>query len=188
MMNDQMIIDIKIEEKKINELLKMIETSFEYEKTKDVLRDLIPFQQKHTICFSVEELGLLRLTKKACVNLADSYLNSELHNQAKIIYEFILKYFPEDNDVIRKHTSSQLELAIEGIQNYMYNEARSLLNEIIKKNRKHISAMINLGVLDVLEQKFDDAKRTFQKVLEIEPGNDVALENLQHVMQTKKRK
>ena len=60
------------------------------------------------------------------------------------------------------------------IENSNYNESRLLVEEIIKRKPEHISALIDLGVLNVLEQKFEEAKKIFEKVLRLDPENDVA--------------
>jgi len=48
----------------------------------------------------------------------------------------------------------------------------------LKKNPKNIKALINLGIMYYEFNMEERAIQTFQKVLEIEPDNDIAKENL----------
>jgi len=101
--------------KDINQILKMIEMAFESGKEQEFFNILIPYQKKHSLNFSAKDLGLLLLSKKSCISLADLYENSGLYNQAQVIYEFVLKYFPEDDELVKKYTASQLKFTKENV-------------------------------------------------------------------------
>ena len=50
---------------------------------------------------------------------------------------------------------------------------------ILKKNPKDISAQIRLGKAQIHNKEFQDAVKTFKKVLSVDPINQIALKNLQ---------
>jgi MoaA/NifB/PqqE/SkfB family radical SAM enzyme len=57
------------------------------------------------------------------------------------------------------------------------NRARHLLLAALNMDRNNIDAMNNLAVVEIMEEKFTEADSILNKILSLDPGNDVANDN-----------
>ncbi len=72
-----------------------------------------------------------------------------------------------------------LDKAIELFNNYKLDEAKDILEDIVKSEPEHIEALVTLGKIHSRTQSYGDAMNIFQKVLELQPGNSEAETGLQ---------
>jgi tetratricopeptide (TPR) repeat protein len=64
------------------------------------------------------------------------------------------------------------------IEEGRYDSARLILEDLLITEPKNISALIDIGVLNALEGNDEEAIKCFQQVIEYDPENEIALENL----------
>jgi hypothetical protein len=63
-------------------------------------------------------------------------------------------------------------------------KARIILNEILIAHPTHIDALNNLTVLEIMDLNWRVAAVTIQKVISLDPSNEIALQNLQYLERT----
>lgn len=59
-----------------------------------------------------------------------------------------------------------------------FEDAKIILNEILKSDDTYADALNDLAVIDILEQNYDDAYAKINKVFQLEPNNQNAADNL----------
>jgi tetratricopeptide (TPR) repeat protein len=139
--------------------------------------------------------GLLITTRinvsNALNTLGDVYFASGLYTTAAKIYEKSLELYP-GNDLITikfnkvKNINDEpvddtlliINLAEMAIEEGRYDSARLILEDLLITEPKNISALIDIGVLNALEGNDEEAIKCFQQVIEYDPENEIALENL----------
>ena len=67
------------------------------------------------------------------------------------------------------------------IQAKKYEQARLVLMLIIRDNPDCIEALNDLGVVEILEGKYQSGLELFNEVIKIDPGNEDALGNIEYV-------
>jgi len=162
----------------LGEILKAYDIFIEFKNKQPAIIDDIVFQSKIIIT-------------DALITLGDVYYSSGLYAQSNKIYEVLLKLIPGDRLLMNKINEIEnqseetvdnlllkLRLAELAIEESRFDTARLILEDILSHDSKNISALIDLGVLNALETKNSEALHYFEKVLEIEPSNEIALENL----------
>ena len=60
----------------------------------------------------------------------------------------------------------------------LYKKAKALYKNIIKTNSEHYAALIKLGDMQSLHQKYDKSETTYLQVLKLQPENHSALFSL----------
>lgn len=71
--------------------------------------------------------------------------------------------------------------AKQALQNGYIQRAKELLTKVLNQSPNNIKALNNLAVTKILEKDWDFARNTLQKVLELDPSNNVALENVKYL-------
>lgn len=85
---------------------------------------------------------------------------------------------------MKENESELIELAENYIQQEKYPEATVLLNQILSEiNQDSIIALNDLAVIQILENKFQNALEYLNKVLLLEPLNELAINNLTYLKQ-----
>jgi glycosyltransferase involved in cell wall biosynthesis/Tfp pilus assembly protein PilF len=64
------------------------------------------------------------------------------------------------------------------IEQKQYSEAREILKKILEIDNKHVDALNNLAVIEIIEKNFIPARSLLEKVLNIDSTNEIALENI----------
>jgi tetratricopeptide (TPR) repeat protein/ADP-heptose:LPS heptosyltransferase len=67
--------------------------------------------------------------------------------------------------------------AIENFQKGNFDASASLLKQILKLQQKNITALILLGLVNVSQKKYTEAKNSFKKALSVDPDNYSAIFN-----------
>ncbi len=129
--------------------------------------------------------------------LGNVFYSAGLLRQAKILFEFALTLNYLSHEVNVKSTELAfrdfsdlsfpkkieddyifLLLAENAIEFGNLDTSRLILEYMLQKNKKNINVLIDLGVLNVLEEKHDEAIILFCEVLKYDPNNETAKENL----------
>ncbi|AFN75411.1 hypothetical protein MROS_2181 [Melioribacter roseus P3M-2] len=123
--------------------------------------------------------------------LGDVYFASGLYKMAAKVYEKSLELYPGNdlitikfnkvknvNDEPVDYTLLIINLAEMAIEERRYDSARLILEDLLITEPKNISALIDIGVLNALEGNDEEAIKCFQQVIENDPENEIALENL----------
>lgn len=121
--------------------------------------------------------GLLRHAKIIYeLALSINYLSHEVNVKSTELafHDYSGVSFPEkfDDDNIL------LLLAENDIEYGHLNNSRLILEYLLQKNKMNLNVLIDLGVLNVLEEKYDEAINIFNEVLIYDPNNETAKENL----------
>lgn len=96
--------------------------------------------------------------------LGDTYYELQDYQKAKEEYQRAVNLGPTFID-------KKLKLAKAHLQLSEYKNAEELLFDILKRNGKYLIAKTILGLCYYRQQKFVDAKKQWQEVLEIDPVN-----------------
>lgn len=73
------------------------------------------------------------------------------------------------------------EQAVDAAINYRWDEAISINNELLEFDPENLGAYLRLGYIYLQSRKLSDAKKSYQKALKIQPGSQIAKENLERV-------
>lgn len=82
-----------------------------------------------------------------------------------------LSEIPQDRETL-------LELGKLYFLNSQFDEAATRFEAVLEQDSQNVSAQYNLGVALVALKRAEEAKAAFQRVLDIEPGNTAAQEEL----------
>ncbi len=87
---------------------------------------------------------------------------------------------PKHPETIYDNANRQrlLEDSEEAIQTGNLQRAEQILHVMLIHNSQDVEALNDLAVVDVLRRSWDDAKNTISRILEIDPNNTVARQNL----------
>ena len=69
-----------------------------------------------------------------------------------------------------------------------YDKSMADIAQTLKLEPKHIGAISGMGLIDIEQEKFEDAEKAYKRVLEISPKNLGAQKNLETVRELIKRK
>lgn len=72
--------------------------------------------------------------------------------------------------------------AVDAAVNFNWQNAVDLNKQIIQQENNNLSAYLRLGFALLQLQKYDPAKKIYQKALRLQPNNIVAKENLERIM------
>ena len=127
--------------------------------------------------------------------LIEIYLISGKYDQLKILFELNPAFIPNNisiddvfNEAKELTNSSNLDneqillvLAENALEQGKYDFTEKVLKALVKSDENNINILIDLGVLHVLKNELYDSEKYFQKVLELDPGNKLVLENLSYL-------
>jgi tetratricopeptide (TPR) repeat protein len=156
---------------------------------------LIGYKDMYPVFTETETIELIPAMADSIIALGDVYLSADLYMEAKKIYELAAKITPNDAELNQKiaYSESQkevpageidiltlkLRLAELEIEKQTFNKAKIFLEDILLTDTKNVSALIDYGVLNALDDRRDEAIRFFKNVLELDPENEIAKENLE---------
>ena len=116
---------------------------------------------------------LLKVLKEDPKNaMAEKYIS--------ILDEKIIAEKKERNWNSKKSLENILE-AERLIEEGSYEEAKKILLKLLTVEPKHLEAVNDLSVIFILEKQFEQAIELIQFVLRIDPGNDVAVGNMEYL-------
>jgi SAM-dependent methyltransferase len=76
-------------------------------------------------------------------------------------------------------------MAEKEIECHNLEKAKLLLNEAINIDNKSIEAIIDLAVINIIETNYDEALINLKSILQLEPGNEIAISNLDYLLENK---
>jgi glycosyltransferase involved in cell wall biosynthesis/lipoprotein NlpI len=137
----------------------------------------------------------------ACAGLAEVFYQTGIYNTAKEMFEWALKLddknqFAEERlqKINRENNMQNTNMAAENsahfqkleraenlINNEKYSDARLILNEILNEDNKHVDALNDLSVIEILEGNFYRATEMISEIIDIDPQNEVAKDNLMNL-------
>jgi len=149
-----------------------------------------------------EELKLNSSSSRACVGLADTFLAIGMTNESKTMLEWGIKNNPGDDALFQRLVNLNKELGLEqfdytlseevntlelirqseeliGSENLV--EAEKILLEIVSLIPSNVDALNNLSVIYILTGNYKAAVSKLERVFSIEPGNEVAADNLNYL-------
>ena len=140
-------------------------------------------------------------SSEVCAGLGEVFFQSGINDSAKEMFEWALKLdnnnefakeqllkinrennmLNTNNEAVNPVHFQKLEQAEELINAENYSSARSLLDEIISEDKKHVDALNDLSVIEILEGNFYGAAEMISKIIDIDPQNEVAIDNLMNL-------
>lgn len=143
---------------------------------------------------------------RACLGLAEIFNSSELYEEAKTMYEWAIKNgdkdhltvsklgvvniklgLPENDNSLAgavKETNYSIQDAEELINKSDLKGAAEILDQLLEDNPGNIDALNDYAVINIMQKDFEAALQNINKVIELDPQNEVALENLQFIEQS----
>lgn len=152
----------------------------------------IEFLQELSIQHSLPAVTGHPLVKDGLEAFGDVCFSAELPMLSNSIYRvaaplFPAGYFDSRSDQEHRITESQpltlseteikLNLARLAMETSRTEIANALLTSVLNTDRENVAALIDFGVLSVMEQKIEQADTYFLQALELDPENEIALEN-----------
>lgn len=162
----------------------------------------------HLKKYSIAEKSLKTLlavdpkNSKACFGLGELYNALNKFKEAKAMYNKAIKYGYSSavikekiNDISKRQQemnssfkvvkfNSTIEDAEELINKANYKGAKEILNKLLSKDANNIDALNDLAVVNIIENNFEEALKSIDKVINLNPNNEIALENLKYIEQT----
>jgi tetratricopeptide (TPR) repeat protein len=140
-------------------------------------------------------------SSEACAGLGEVFYNAEIYDSAKTMFEWAIKYNSEDtfaqnrlseinkdfsseqsNDTDEADkTKSTIDNAEQLIAENKFDEARRELNNILNNSSNNIDALNDLSVVEILCENYEEAAKTISKILDFDPQNEIAIENLDYL-------
>lgn len=142
---------------------------------------------------------------KACLGLAETFYKAELFEEAKTMYEWAIKNGENKNEVWNKLNSINQQLDLQENHNSLElsreNElptiqqaeelinksdlinAEKILRQILNSNPNNIDALNDYAVVHIMQNNYQPALEIINKVIQVDPSNEVALDNLKYIEQ-----
>jgi len=143
----------------------------------------------------------------ACAGLGDLYIQYNMAQEAKTMFEWAVKnnpenqaaldslakantmlgYSPKHNSLALKNVNplraieQKLDEAEELISQDKTNEAELLLREVLANDPDNVIALNNLSVIEIMHGNYEAAVQVITKVLTQNPEDDIALANMQYL-------
>ncbi len=73
------------------------------------------------------------------------------------------------------------EQAVDAAINYKWDKAIEINNELLRVDPENLGAYLRLGYIYLQSRKLNDAKKSYQKALNIQPASQIAKENLERI-------
>jgi len=84
----------------------------------------------------------------------------------------------EETDSFQEKLNTQIKKAEELIGADHLDDAKEILETILLAEPNNIDSLIDLAVIEIIKNNFEDAKKKLNIVLNLDPGNPIATENL----------
>ncbi|HET54806.1 MAG TPA: tetratricopeptide repeat protein [Ignavibacteria bacterium] len=142
---------------------------------------------------------------KACLGLAETFYKAKLFEEAKTMYEWAIKNGENKNEVWNKLNSINQQLDLQENHNSLElsreNElptiqraeelinksdlinAEKILRQIFNSNPNNIDALNDYAVVHIMQNNYQHALEIINKVIQIDPSNEVALDNIKYIEQ-----
>lgn len=142
---------------------------------------------------------------RACLGLAETFYKAELFKEAKTMYEWAIKNGENKNEIWNKlnsinqklglpenHNSLELsrenelptiEQAEELINKSDLINAEKILLQILHSDPNNIDALNDYAVMQIMQNNYGPALELINKVIQLDPSNEVALDNLKYIEQ-----
>ncbi|MCZ7603308.1 MAG: glycosyltransferase [Melioribacteraceae bacterium] len=149
------------------------------------------------------ELELNPNSGRACLGLAETFFVAELFHEAKTMYEWAIKNGENRKEVwdklaiVNKKLSldakdynldlsseesfPSLEEAEELINNSDLDGALEILNKLLRQSPSSTEVLNDLAVVKIMQNQIEDALGFISRVIELDPQNEIALENLKYI-------
>jgi Tfp pilus assembly protein PilF len=108
------------------------------------------------------------------LRLAANYQRERMFSEAAMEYELAVQLLPAYPDLYFRFGQVLLELDREA-------EAIACFREATRLNPRYVQAHVHLGIALIRTRQNDLAKTEFQRALELDPQNPVALKEVQHL-------
>jgi|GEM_PF-1641380 len=142
---------------------------------------------------------------KACLGLAETFYKAELFEEAKTMYEWAINNGENKNEIWNKLNSINQQLGLQENHNSLElsreNElatiqqaeelisksdlinAEKILLQILHSNPNNIDALNDYAVVHIMQNNYQPALEKINKVIQLDPSNEVALDNLKYIEQ-----
>lgn len=149
------------------------------------------------------ELELDPNSSRACLGLAETFFAAELFEEAKTMYEWAIKNGDNRKEIWDKlsiantklgldpknytlelssvETSPTLQDAEELINKSDLVGAEKILMHLLGKNNQAIDVLNDLAVIKIMQNNLEEALNYINKVIQIDPQNEIAIENLKYI-------
>ncbi|MCL5030012.1 MAG: glycosyltransferase [Bacteroidetes bacterium] len=97
----------------------------------------------------------------------------------------VTKFLDVDNYEIIVAEENSIWKAEEAIEDKDYQKANEILTRIIEKDPANIEALIDLAVVNSLQENNESAVKLLKTILDIDPGNEIAKNNLEIITKNK---
>ncbi len=143
---------------------------------------LLEYEEKKTPEFLLKAIGVLRRASeknpdspRILANLGLALFLADEREEAKEVLKKVLLYPSVDP---KPHFTARYLLGKIALQEEAYRDAVAHLREALILEPTYLEARIDYGVALARSGRFRDAKREFEEVLRMDPGNAIAQENL----------
>jgi Flp pilus assembly protein TadD len=103
-------------------------------------------------------------------------------DDAKKLFQKILALSPSNKEVLENIIFADNELSVakarDFVQKKMFIESDTLIKKVLAVNNQHIEALNLTAIIQINNGKFKEAKETLSLILQIDPNNEEALQNL----------
>lgn len=149
------------------------------------------------------ELELNPNSGRACLGLAETFFVAELFHEAKTMYEWAIKNGENRKgiwdklaivnkklsldakdynlDLSSEESFPTLEEAEELISNSDLDGALEILNKLLRQSPSSTEVLNDLAVVKIMQNQIEDALGFISRVIELDPQNEIALENLKYI-------
>ncbi len=150
-----------------------------------------------------EELLQSDNSARACKSCAEVYIAAEMFEEAKQMLEWAFKVAPEDNEVRKNLIAINEKLGLSSDDNRLealerdnyqriqeaeklidedkIDDAEAIIKKVLESDEYHIDGMNDLSVIYLMRGNVVEALKLIEKVLALEPENEVAMANLKYV-------
>ncbi len=109
--------------------------------------------------------------KDAATDLAQLYTDLGWLNEAIIIYENLIKAYSDDFSILLAYGNTRFS-------KQEIKESLIIFKKLTILKPKRVEGWNNLGIVQLANEDYESAKKSFQKVLQLEPENHGALLNM----------
>lgn len=153
--------------------------------------------------YFAKELELAPNSSRACLGLAETFFAAELFEEAKTMYEWTIKNGDNRKEIWDKlsiantklgldpknssldlspvETTLTLQDAEELINKSDLTGAEKILMQLLEKDNQATDVLNDLAVIKIMQNNLEEALNYINKVIQIDPQNEIAIENLKYI-------
>ncbi|MBN1301174.1 MAG: glycosyltransferase [Melioribacteraceae bacterium] len=148
-----------------------------------------------------EELKINPESSTACQGLGEVFYAMGKTEESKTMFEWAVKNNLQNNDARKGLAEVNFKLGLPENDNTLlecdpqeivdeaeiliergnYNGAEEMLSRILEKEPDYIDALNDLSVIRILENNFEEALKLINKIISIDPQNEIARGNLEYI-------